>query len=116
MSKKTISITEGRRQLFKIADEVQTPDTYYSFTVDGKPQVVLMSQDEFDSIMDTIEILSDPKILADIKKAEKELEAGEYATWDEIKKEMSFHRSEALVLREKPKKIYKAGKAKEKNK
>jgi len=116
MSKKTISITEGRKRLFKIADEVQAPDTYYSFTVGGKPQVVLMSQDEFDSIMDTIEILSDPKILADIKKAEAELEAGEYTTWDEVKKELGFKRSEALILREKPKKIYEVGKARGKKK
>lgn len=116
MSLKTIPITEGRKQLFRIAEDIQTPDTYYSFTVDGKPQVVLMSQSEFDYIMETMEILSDPKILADIEKAEKELEAGQYITWSDLKKEMNFSKSEAFVLKEKPKKLYTASKARRKKK
>ena len=57
MNKKIISITEGRKKLFKIAEEVQKPDTYYTFTVDGKPRVVLMSQDEFNSISKLILII-----------------------------------------------------------
>lgn len=112
MAKKTISITEGRKQLFRIAEEVQRPDTYYTFTVDGKPQVVLMSQDEFNSIMDTMEILSDPKLLKDIEKAEEEFERGEYESWDDVKKELGLgeYRGRGLLLREKPKRGYKAKK------
>jgi len=33
MAKKTITITEGRKELFKIAEEVQKPDTQYVFTI-----------------------------------------------------------------------------------
>jgi prevent-host-death family protein len=106
MAKKTISITEGRKRLFKIAEEIQKPDTYYVFTVEGKPRVVLMSQDEFDSIMETIEILSDPKILKDIEKAEEDFKKGKYASWEEVKKELALMKQPGLILREKPKKQY----------
>jgi prevent-host-death family protein len=108
MSKKTITITEGRKGLFKIAEEVQKPDTQYTLTVEGKPSVVLMSADEYDSLMETMEILSDPKIMADIRKAEEEYERGEYCSWEEVKKELGYREKENLVLADKPKKKYQA--------
>jgi len=114
MSKKTISITEGRKKLFKIVKEIQKPDTYYEFTIEGEPRVILMSKDEFDSIMETMEIMSDPRIMKDIEKAEEEYKKGEYVSWDEVKKELgfNFNKKEKLLIREKPKKKYRASKKK----
>ncbi len=108
MAKKTINITEGRKELFKIAEEVQKPDTQYVFTIEGKPGVVLMSANEYDSLMETMEILSNPEIMEDIKKAEEEYERGEYSTWEEVKKELGYREKEGFVLAEKPKKKYQA--------
>lgn len=90
MAKKTIPITEGRKKLFKIAEEVQKPDTYYVFTVGGKPRVVVMSREEFESIMETLEIMSDPKIVKDLKEAEKDFRKGNYVSWEEAKKELGL--------------------------
>lgn len=106
MAKKIISITEGRKKLFKIAEEIQKPDTYYIFTVDGKPQVVLMSQDEFDSIMETMKILSDPEIMEDLKKADEDFKKGRYSSWEEVKEKIGLGRKPSLILRDKPKRKY----------
>ncbi len=106
MAKKIISITEGRKKLFKIVEEIQRPDTYYTFTVDGKPKVVLMSKDEFDSIMETMEIMSDPEIMKDIKKAEEDFKKGRYSSWEEVKEKLGFEKKSALILRDNPKKKY----------
>jgi len=106
MAKKIIPITEGRKKLFKIAEEIQKPDTYYTFTIDGKPQVVLMSKDEFDSIMETMEILSDPEIMKDLKKADEDFKKGRYSSWEEVRKKLGFEEKPKLVLRDKPKKKY----------
>ncbi len=106
MAKKIIPITEGRKKLFKIAEEIQKPDTYYTFTVDGKPQVVLMSKDEFDSFMETMEILSDPEIMKDLKKADEDFKKGRYSSWEEVRKKLGFEEEPKLVLRDKSKKKY----------
>jgi len=47
----TITITRARKDLFKIAEAVQEHDQFYSLTIDGVPQVVVMSQDSFESMM-----------------------------------------------------------------
>jgi antitoxin YefM len=106
-TKKTISISEARRRIFEIADEVQKPDNYYTLTEKGIPKAVIMSAQGFDSIMETMDILSDPNVLENIKIAEEELKKGEYRTWEELKKEIGFdHKKEALIVCEKPIKKY----------
>ena len=106
MAKKTITITEGRKELFKIAEEVQKPDTQYIFTIEGKPGVVLMSADEYDSLMETMEILSNPEIMRDIRQAEEDYKKGRYTSWEEVKKELGLMKEPMLVLRDKSKKKY----------
>jgi prevent-host-death family protein len=113
-SKNTLSISEARKKIFKIAEEVQKPDNYYTLTEKGRPKVVILSAEEFDSIMETMEILSDPKILANIEKAEEEYKRGEYITWDAMKKEMGFQPKEGLFLFDKGKKKYSAKSKKKK--
>lgn len=107
-SKTTLSISEARKKIFRIAQEVQKPSTFYTLTEKGRPKVVLMSAEEFDSLMENLEILSDPKIMANIKKAEEEFEKGEYQSWEEVKKELGLEREEKeiMIVREKPKKKY----------
>ena len=106
MAKKTITITEGRKELFKIAEEVQKPDTQYIFTIEGKPGVVLMSADEYDSLMETMEILSNPEIMRDIRQAEEDYKKGRNTSWEEVKKELVLMKEPMLVLRDKSKKKY----------
>ncbi|UMX47413.1 MAG: type II toxin-antitoxin system Phd/YefM family antitoxin [Candidatus Nealsonbacteria bacterium DGGOD1a] len=108
-AKNTISISEARKRIFEIAKEVQKPDKYYTLTEKGKPKAVLMSADEFDSIMETIDILSDPDILDSIKKAEEEYRKGEYKTWDELKIDIGASKEmEPAAVCENPKRKYHA--------
>ena len=106
MSNKTLSITKAREDLFKIAEQVQKPNNFYTLSIEGEPKVVMMSYDEFDSMRETMEILSDPDIMKSIKKAEEEYEKGEYISWQDMKKELAVTRRPALVLADKGKKKY----------
>ncbi len=83
---KTMSISEGRKRIFEILEEVQKPGVHYTFTENGKSKGVLMSAEEFDSLQETLEILSDPAIAKKIELAEEEYRRGEYVTWSEFKK------------------------------
>ena len=48
--------------------------------------------------------LNDPKLIKEIKKAEKEFERGEYTPWKEVKKELGLTESADLVVQDEPKK------------
>jgi antitoxin YefM len=104
MSPKSTSLSDARKNIFKIANEVQKPDTHYILTENGKAKAVVMSADEYESLIETIELLSDPKAMENIKQAEKELERGDYVTWDQLKEELGVSATQGFVLAEKQKK------------
>lgn len=74
--KKIWSITEARKNLFSMAKDVQKPGVKYLLTEKGKPKIVVMSYDEFDSLMETQEVLSDPGLVKSIRESEKAIKDG----------------------------------------
>ena len=103
-SKRTISISEARKRIFEIADEVQIPNKVYTLTADGKPKVVIMSAEEYESLVETIEVLRDfPNIQQDFKEAELAIKSGEYKTWTTFD---GLEKKWGLAVAEKPKKKY----------
>lgn len=88
--KNTISITEARKRIFDIAKAVQRPGVVYTLTENGRSKVTVLSAEEYDSLMETLEILSDPTASKRIEQAEKEIERGEYVSWDDFKKDWGY--------------------------
>ena len=83
----SISITEARKNLFTIAEEVTSPDTFYTLTEHGKAKAVIMSAQEFESWVETLELLyMFPDLKKEIKKSQEEIKEGKYITHEEFKK------------------------------
>lgn len=102
-TKNTLSITEARKKIFKIADEVQKGSNYYTLTEKGKPKAVIMSADEFDSWQETMEIMNDPELMKDIKEAKKDIKSGEYKNYSTLEEVLA---EQGFVLADKGKKKY----------
>lgn len=103
-SKTTISISEARKKIFDIADEVQAPNTVYTLTADGKPKAVIMSVEEYESMVETMEVERlFPDLDKDVAEVKKAFKTGEYKKWstlDNLKKDWGF------AVADKPKKQY----------
>ena len=89
-SKNTISSTEARQNFAEVIDKVSNAGVRYTLTVNGKPKVVMLNADEYDSWMETLEIMSDPKLVESIKQAQKEFKEGKFVTLDELKQQLGF--------------------------
>lgn len=48
--KNTVPISEARKNIFSIAKEVQVSETYYTLTEKGRPKVVMLSAERFESL------------------------------------------------------------------
>jgi len=78
-TKTTLSISEARKKIFKIAESVQKPATRYTLTEKGKPKAVVMSAEEFESWQETLEVMHDfPDLDKDIKELEDDIKSGAY--------------------------------------
>ena len=86
----TISATNARANLYDLIDEVSKTGKRVGITKKGETKVVLMSAEELESWEETNEILSDKKLMRDLKQAEKDIEEGNFITWEELKKELKI--------------------------
>jgi len=82
---KTLPLTEARKDLSKIVDEVSNVHEHITITRQGKPAAVVMSADEFESWQETMEIMADPKAMAAIRRGEKDIKAGRVRPWEEVR-------------------------------
>lgn len=88
---KTVTLKELRPNLPKIIQEVDKRMERFVVTRRGYPVAVIMSPDDLEGILETLEILEDKALVVRIKKAEKELMTGKTRTLDKI------HRALGLV-------------------
>ena len=97
-NKTTISITEGRNKIFKIAKQVQNPETRYTLTENGKPKVVVMSSDEFESWKETIDTLEEnPDLRKEVKEADEEHKKGQTCSLDDFLAQKGFIKAKQNV-------------------
>ncbi len=82
--KNILSVTTAKQNLMKLLKEVQEMGSTFVITKDGKAAGVLMSSEEYEGLMETIEILGDPKILKSLQKAKQEFEQGHFYTEEEV--------------------------------
>jgi len=90
-TKTTLSISGARKKIFKIAEKVQRPATYYTLTEKGRPKIVVLSADEFESWQETFEVMRIfPKLEKDIERAEKEYKKGHRLTLEDVLSKEGF--------------------------
>ena len=59
-------------------------------TVNGVPSAVLISAAEYESWKETLDILSDRKLLKAIQKGEEDFKKGKFITFEQLKKELNL--------------------------
>ena len=84
----TLPLAEVRANLSKIVDEAVRTHQRTEVTRQGRRAAVILSADDYDSIMETLEILSDQDLLLEIREAEAVADAGETYTLDEVTNDM----------------------------
>src|SRR5579863_9692295 len=105
-TKTTLSITDARKKIFDIAEDVQKPGKFYTLTEQGKPKAVVMSAEQFDSLMEDLELMGDPDFAKRMENVEKEFGRGEYSSWDDVKQELGLDKLRPSLVMEKSAKSY----------
>jgi len=87
----TLPISKAREDLTSLVDNVNKKLEEYVITVNGSPAAVLISAAEYESWKETNEIMADSELLQAIKDGEKDIAAGKFITFDQLKKELNLH-------------------------
>jgi len=81
-----IPVTQARKNLLKLVDQVDKEYTRVDLTKNGKIKATLVSPDYLDSLEETIYTLENS--MDDIREAEAEIARGEFVTLEELKKDL----------------------------
>ncbi|HTA33137.1 MAG TPA: type II toxin-antitoxin system Phd/YefM family antitoxin [Solirubrobacteraceae bacterium] len=75
----TLPLSSVKAHLSELVDRVEDQHDRVVLTRNGKPAAVLISHDDLESLEETLSILSDPAVMAQIHESERALAGGEQA-------------------------------------
>lgn len=99
MATQTISLTELRPRLSELVDRVHAEFDRFLITRRGRTEAVLLSAEEFEGLLETLEILSDEALVRRLVDAEEELAGGGGHSLAEVREEIRRGHSPTLDSR-----------------
>jgi len=85
MSDTTLPLAEIKKRLSEIVDGVEHRHDRVVLTRNGRPAAVILSPEDLEALEETLDILSDPKSVRAIRKAEAEIDQGKTFTAEELR-------------------------------
>ena len=72
------SVREAKNKLLDLICRLKTRQEVVAITRGGVPAAVLLSTDQFEGLMETLEILSDPKTMRPLRRSVKQAQVGKW--------------------------------------
>ena len=79
-----IPISEAKDRLTELADRAAREHDHFTLTRNGRPHAVILSVAEWESLQETLEILADPEMRADLVEAAAAEARGDVTTEEEM--------------------------------
>jgi antitoxin YefM len=85
-------IVEARNKLTSLPEqfEQQPENDVVVVTRRGQPVLAIMPWELYDSIVETLEIMGDAELMAQLRESIKQVAAGETISWETVKKELDL--------------------------
>jgi len=71
-----VSLADVKNHLSEVVDRLEREHGRVVITKHGRPAVVMLSLEDLESLEETLEILSDPHLVAEVQEAQAEVAAG----------------------------------------
>jgi prevent-host-death family protein len=84
---KTIPVSEARQNLAELVGRMRKLMDRVIITRNGKPQAVLMGFEEYESWVETLEVMSRPETVRGIREGLADLKAGRSRSFKEVFRE-----------------------------
>lgn len=83
-----ITVKDLRPELPDVIKNIDTKLERYIITKHGRPVAVMMSIDDYEGLLETLEILSDKEAVKRLKKAKKEIKERKTIPLEELKEKI----------------------------
>jgi len=87
---KELPITEARDELTALPDELRQSHETVTVTRRGKPVLAILPWEEYEALTETLDIMTDEPLLADLRQSVREAKAGKLIPWERAKRKLGL--------------------------
>lgn len=87
---KDLPITEAREALTSLPDKLHATHETITVTRRGKPVLAILSWEEYESLVETLEILSDEEQMAFLRQGIADMRQGKLIPWEQVKRKLQL--------------------------
>ncbi len=81
---KFIPVTKAKNDLLEIIRQVEKEDNTIAVTKNGVPAAVILSMGRFEGLLETLDILSDERMMKSLKKSIRQARARKWIHYEEV--------------------------------
>jgi PHD/YefM family antitoxin component YafN of YafNO toxin-antitoxin module len=90
MVENTYSISEIREEITRLPEQFDKKPEAVAVTRHGKPVMAILPWELYESIIETLEVMSDAELMAAFRQGVQELKEGKGRPWEEVKKDLGL--------------------------
>lgn len=79
-----IPVTRAKAMLLDLIREIKDSQEAVAITKNGVPEAVIMSMTKFQGILETLDILSDEKAMASVRRSMRQADKGDWIDYGEV--------------------------------
>lgn len=87
---KDITISKARDELTSLPRKLSKNHETVAVTRRGKPVLAIMPWELYESVVETLEIMGDEKLMTSLRESIKDIKAGRLYSSEEVKKELGL--------------------------
>jgi antitoxin YefM len=80
-----LNMVDARRELTKLPERLESHPGTVAVTRRGKPVLAIMTWEDYETIIETLEVLSDEEAVAQLRKGIEDIKQGWTAPLEEVK-------------------------------
>lgn len=79
-----VPVSKAKSRLLRLIREIEQRQEPVALTRDGVPAAVLLSMEQFQGLLETLEILADSKTMRGLRRSLREAEQGRWLSRDQV--------------------------------
>ncbi len=80
-----LNMVDARRDLTKLPERLEARPATVAVTRRGRPVLAIMTWDDYETILETLEVLSDDEAIEQLQQSIQEVKEGKAISWEEAK-------------------------------
>ncbi len=82
-----VNVTEAKNRFTELVKEVETTTSTYSILRNGHRAAILLSAEEYEGLLETLEILADKNLMKQIARSSKEFAEGKGIPFSKVRRD-----------------------------